>query len=211
MLSSALRTSATLGFGRRAVSSIALKYSNAVYSAALSRSPQALLKVQYELGAISKSIHSAPDLKAFVTNPTLSAKDRAAGLSALFAQAEGVGPKREPLLDITKNLFTVLAENGRLSETPGVIEGFNALVSKHKGEVEVTVTSAAPLPREAALKLETILKQSQTAQQAKSLQITNKVGELCVPSAFTLVHLLQGQPVHLGWYRRRLWREKHRS
>ncbi|KAG1893926.1 OSCP, subunit 5 of the stator stalk of mitochondrial F1F0 ATP synthase, partial [Suillus fuscotomentosus] len=160
MLCSSFRSAtASLGLGRRAVSTIAQKYSKAVYSAALSKSPQTLTKVQSELNAISNVIKEVPDLKAFVSNPTLSAKDRSAGLAVIYSRAEG--SKKEP--------------NGRLGETQGVIEGFNELVAKYKGELEVVVTSATPLPRDLSSRLETILKQSQTAQQAKSLKISNKV------------------------------------
>lgn len=165
----------TAGFGRRTASGIALKYANAAYSAALSKSPQVLTKVHTELNAISKSIEETPDLKFFVTNPTLSVKDRNAGLPVLFARAEGSGAKKESVSDITKNLFGLLSENGRLGETVGVIEGFNELVAKRKGELNVTVTSAAPLSRDILSRLEVILKESQTAQQAKSLKVTNKV------------------------------------
>ncbi|KIJ61353.1 hypothetical protein HYDPIDRAFT_159713 [Hydnomerulius pinastri MD-312] len=176
MLSSVLRTSAaSSSLGRRAASTIALKYSNALYSAALAKSPQVLNKVQTELAAISKSINETPDLKAFISNPTLSANDRATGLATVFSKAEGAGAKKEPVSDITKNLFAVLSENGRLGEAPGVIEGFNELVSKYRGELEVVVTSAAPLPKDASAKLEAILKQSQAAQQAKTVKVTNKV------------------------------------
>jgi F-type H+-transporting ATPase subunit O len=163
------------GFGRRAASGIALKYANATFSAALAKSPQVLTKVQTELNAISKSIVDSPDLKSFVTNPTLSVKDRNAGLPTLFARAEGTGVRKEPVSDITKNLFVLLSENGRLGETPGVIEGFNELVSRHRGEVNVVVTSASPLGKDVLTRLETVLKQSQTAQQAKTLKLTNKV------------------------------------
>ena len=165
----------TAGLGRRTASGIALKYANAAYSAALSKSPQVLTKVHTELNAISKSIEETPDLRSFVTNPTLSVKDRSAGLPTLFARAEGTGAKKEAVSDITKNLFGLLSENGRLGETAGVIEGFNELVAKHKGELNVTVTSAAPLSRDILSRLETTLKESQTAQQAKSLKVTNKV------------------------------------
>ena len=41
------------------------------------------------------------------------------------------------------NLFQVLAENGRLGDTEKVIEGFLSLMTAYRGEVEVTVTSAA--------------------------------------------------------------------
>jgi F-type H+-transporting ATPase subunit O len=165
----------TAGFGRRAASGIALKYANATFSAALAKSPLVLTKVQTELNAISKSIVDSPDLKSFVTNPTLSVKDRNAGLPTLFARAEGTGVRKEPVSDITKNLFVLLSENGRLGETPGVIEGFNELVSRHRGELNVVVTSASPLGKDVLTRLETVLKQSQTAQQAKTLKLTNKV------------------------------------
>ncbi|KAG0692446.1 OSCP, subunit 5 of the stator stalk of mitochondrial F1F0 ATP synthase [Suillus ampliporus] len=176
MLCSSFRSAtASLGLGRRAASTIAQKYSHAVYSAALSKSPQTLTKVQSELNAISNTLKDVPDLKAFVSNPTLSAKDRSSGLAVLYARTESSLLKKEPVSDITKNLFAVLSDNGRLGETQGVIEGFNELVAKYKGELEVVVTSAAPLPKDLSSRLETILKQSQTAQQAKSLKITNKV------------------------------------
>ncbi|EPQ57403.1 F1 complex, OSCP/delta subunit of ATPase [Gloeophyllum trabeum ATCC 11539] len=175
LLSIARPAAAATGLGRRAASGIALKYSQAVYKAALSKSPQVLNKVQTELNAISSTIKEVPELNQFVTNPSLSAKDRTAGLAALYARAEGTGAKKEPVSDITKNLFSVLSENGRLAETQGVIEGFNELVAQYKGELTVVVTSANPLPRETLSRLESTLKQSQAAQQAKSLKITNKV------------------------------------
>ena len=173
---SVLRTyTSTTGFGHRAASGIALKYATATYSAALGKSPQVLTKVQTELNAISKSIEDTPELKTFVTNPTLSVKDKTAGLPALYARAEGAGTKKEPVSDITRNLFVLLSENGRLGETAGVIEGFNELVAKHRGELNVTVTSAVPLTKDVLTRLEATLKQSQSAQQAKSLKLTNKV------------------------------------
>lgn len=36
-----------------------------------------------------------------------------------------------------------MAENGRLGDTEKVIDGFKQLMSAHRGEVEVTVTTAA--------------------------------------------------------------------
>lgn len=177
MLQSTARTTlAQAGLGRRAASTIASKYSKAVFSAALSKSPQTLNKVQTELNAIASSIKGTPDLKTFVTNPTLSSKDRTAGLNVLYSRAS-----KEPISDITKNLFVVLSDNGRLAETEGVIEGFNELVAAHKGELTVTITSATPLPRDVQTRLESTLKQSQAAQQAKSLKIANKVRQYLEP------------------------------
>ncbi|EMD37419.1 hypothetical protein CERSUDRAFT_114086 [Gelatoporia subvermispora B] len=174
MLLAAARSSAlSAALARRAASTLALKYSNAVFSAALAKSPQTLSKVQTELGAVAASLKDVPELNTFVTNPTLSAADRKAGLEALYARAGGA--KKEPVSDITKNLFVVLSENGRLAEAQGVIEGFNELVANYRGELTVTITSAAPLPRDTQSRLESTLKQSQAAQRAKSLKVQNKV------------------------------------
>ncbi|TCD63036.1 ATP synthase F0 subcomplex subunit OSCP atp5 [Steccherinum ochraceum] len=175
LLASTRAACSSAGFARRAASTIALKYSNAVFSAALAKSPQVLNKVQTELNTISTSIKEVPELNTFVSNPTLSAADRTSGLSAIYSRAEGAGAKKEPVTDITKNLFAVLSENGRLGETQGVIEGFNELVAEYKGELTVTITSAAPLPKDAQTRLEATLKQSQAAQKAKSLKVENKV------------------------------------
>jgi F-type H+-transporting ATPase subunit O len=176
LLTAATRTVSTApGFGRRAASAIALKYSKAVYGAALAKSPQVLTKVHSELTTVSNTIKSVPELNTFVHNPTLSLKDRAKGLASLFTTLEA---KKEPVSDITKNLLTVLSENGRLGETEGVIEGFNELVAQYKEELSVVVTSAAPLPRDVLARLEASLKQSQTGQKAKVLKVSNKVGFL---------------------------------
>jgi F-type H+-transporting ATPase subunit O len=172
--------------GRRAASSLSLKYANATFSAALSKSPQMLNKVQTELTSVSTALHQSPELSTFVTNPTLSAKERASGLTSLYAKAEGSGPKKEPVSEITKNLFSLLSENGRLGETQGVIDGFQELVAKHKGELTVVVTSATPLPAATLSRLEATLKQSQTGLRAKTLKIANKV---LIRAAFR--HLLE--------------------
>lgn len=154
----------------RNASSIAQKYSKAAYQAALAKSPQTLTKVQAELTAIGAALKSTPELSTFVHNPTLSAGDRTAGLPAIFKAAGPAGAS-----DVTKNLFEVLSENGRLGETNGVIENFDELVSKYKGELEVVVSSATALPKDVLSKLETTLRQSQAAQQAKTVKVTNKV------------------------------------
>jgi F-type H+-transporting ATPase subunit O len=173
MLSAARTAAASAGLGRRAASSIALKYSHAAYSAALAKSPAALNKVQADLNTIATSLKDQPDVTSFILNPTLSANDRKVGLKTLFSKLES--GKKEPVSDITKNLLGVLSENGRLGETADVISGFNELVAKYKGELTVVVTSATPLSREVLTRLETTLKQSKTAQQAKTLKVTNKV------------------------------------
>ena len=146
LLASAARSvSAPTGLGRRAASAIALKYSNAVYGAALAKSPQTLNKARAELATLSHSLHKDPEVANFINNPTLSLQERNKGLSGIIAKLKGSGPKKDVFSETMKNLLRVLSENGRLGETEGVIEGFNELVAQYKGELTVTVTSATPL------------------------------------------------------------------
>lgn len=152
---------------------IASKYATALFGAA-SKNQTTLNKVHSELTSISNSLREVPALSTFVTNPTLSAADRKNGLEAIFATAAPKGSK-EPVSPITRNLFEVLSENGRLGETNGVIETFNELLSKHKGELEVVVTSSTPLEKGLLSRLESTLKSSQAASQAKTVRVTNKV------------------------------------
>jgi F-type H+-transporting ATPase subunit O len=192
------------GLGRRAASAIALKYSNAVYGAALSKSPQILSKVHSELNTVSTTIAQDAGLNTFIHNPTLSANDRKAGLATIYSRLEAAAPKKEPVSEITKNLLGVLSENGRLAETQGVIEGFNELVEKYKGELTVVVTSASPLPKDVLSRLETALKQSQAGQKAKVLKVSNKVRPLSVfPPPTSPAR--PGQPFRHRRPRRRLW------
>jgi F-type H+-transporting ATPase subunit O len=175
LLAAATRSvSATPGLGRRAASAVASKYSKAVFGAALQKSPQTLTKVATELTNASNAIKSSPEISTFVRNPTLSSQERLAGLQVLYGKLEGA-KKDGGVSEITKNFFEVLSENGRLSEAEEVILGFQQLLAQHKGELTVTVTSAQPLPKDMVSRLESALKQSQTAQAAKVVKIENKV------------------------------------
>ena len=190
-------TRSTSGLGRRAASTIASKYSKALFGAALSKSPQTLNKVHHELSHVTHAIKANPDTNSFVNNPTLSLHERNKGLQVLFSKLEGTGAKKEVYTDVTKNLFSVLSENGRLGEIEGVIEGFNELVAQHKGELTVIVTSASPLTKDILNRLETTLKQSQAAQAAKMLKITNKVHSFELFFIFLILNaysLIIGQP-----------------
>jgi F-type H+-transporting ATPase subunit O len=178
LLTSAARSvSVAQGFSRRAASTIASKYSKAVFGAALAKSPATLNKVATDLSGISNAIKTQPEVATFISNPTLSQQEREKGILTLLSKVEGTGAKKDQASEITKNLLALLSENGRLGETEGVIEGFNELFAEHKGELTVTVTSAAPLAKDVLTRLETTLKASQAAQKAKVVKITNKVSQ----------------------------------
>lgn len=48
--------------------------------------------------------------------------------------------------DILKNFFATLAENNRLSALEGVCQKFATLMSAHRGEIELSITSAQVIP-----------------------------------------------------------------
>ncbi|KAE8213041.1 hypothetical protein CF319_g210 [Tilletia indica] len=149
------------------------KYATAAYTAALRKDSKTLQKVESDVKAIQSTLASSDAAKftAFLNNPTLAVKDKAAGIEQLLSLKDG---KADP---VTKNLFTVLAENGRLGDTPKVLEGFLQLMSAHRGEVTITVTSATPLDKSASQRLESALKNSQIASRhgGKTLNIVTKV------------------------------------
>ena len=72
-----------------------------------------------------------------------------------------------------------------------LLRGFNELYAKYKGELTVVITrSAAPLAqRHTSSKLESVLKQSQAAQQAKTLKVVNKVRYLSMHACYMLPKL----------------------
>jgi F0F1-type ATP synthase delta subunit len=75
-----------------------------------------------------------PKVVALLENPTLKKEARTAVVEAVFQKA-----KLNPL---TANLFTVLSENRRLDQATKIVESYQALMSAHRGEVVVNVTSA---------------------------------------------------------------------
>lgn len=74
-----------------------------------------------------------------------------------------------------KGFLDTLAENNRLSVLEGVADQFGLLMSAARGEVEVTITSAAPLDNKVVKQLETAVSKSQYVGQGKKLKVVPKV------------------------------------
>ena len=79
-----------------------------------------------------------PKLQVVLTAPMLSASDKQQ-IVAEIQKNIGVQDKG----DTVKNFLTTLATNNRLSVLEGVCEKFTTLMGAHRGEVELTVVSAA--------------------------------------------------------------------
>ncbi|KAI7349497.1 hypothetical protein KC354_g13232 [Hortaea werneckii] len=102
--------------------------------------------------------------------PTLSASDKSQVVQEL-QKTMAVQDKDNTI----KNFLQTLAENNRLSVLEGVCEKFSTLMSAARGEVEMTITSAAPLENKMVKQLETAVSKSQYIGQGQKLKVVPKV------------------------------------
>lgn len=145
------------------------KYATALYSAALKRDEKTLTTVEKDVTSIQRLLASKDgvNIKEFLHNPTLQSSERKKGLTTLLSKVSSPN-------ELTKNFLEVLGENGRLYETEKVIEDFLNLLSAHRGELTITITSAQPLESSLQSRLEASLKKSNAAQ-GKIVKVKNHV------------------------------------
>lgn len=146
------------------------------YTAAAKQS--ALEPVSKALESMHNTFQKDPKLQSILTAPTLSVSDKKS-IVAELQKTTGVTDKSNTL----QNFFNTLAENNRLSVLEGVCEKFAVLMGAARGEVEMTITSAAPLDQKVVKQLEQAVSKSQYVGQGKKLKVVPKVGKR---SLFTL-------------------------
>jgi len=117
---------------------IPARYANATFVAASKAGT--LPKVETELLAFQALLEKNAKIKAYLTSPVTARDDKVATIDKLFG-----GPKA-PTFG-SKNLFTVMAANGRVSEVDKVVEAFVALMKAKRKEVSVDITSAEALTK----------------------------------------------------------------
>ncbi|KAF6384395.1 ATP synthase peripheral stalk subunit OSCP [Rhinolophus ferrumequinum] len=78
---------------------------------------------------------------------------------------------KEKFSPLTSNLMNLLAENGRLNNTPGVISAFSTIMSVHRGEVPCSVTTASPLDEATLSELKTVLQSFLSKNQILKLEV----------------------------------------
>ncbi|WPH04985.1 atp synthase subunit 5, mitochondrial [Acrodontium crateriforme] len=141
-------------------------YASALYTAAAKTST--LDSVAKALENLSATFKKDVRLQGIMAAPSLDAKDK----SQIIAELQkSTGDKGETL----KNFLETLAENNRLSVLEGVCEKFGILMSASRGEVEMTITSAAPLDAKMLKQLEAAVGKSQYVGQGKKLKVVPKV------------------------------------
>ncbi|CAO3633156.1 unnamed protein product [Mucor fragilis] len=141
------------------------RYATALYTAAARQN--ALDAVEKDLKTLSQAVEKDAALKSFLENPTVNRGTKMEGiLSALKVNGK---PNQ-----ITQNFFETLAENGRLNQTTKVSEAFAELMSAHRNELPLVVTSAKALDKSALNKIVESLQKSNLAE-GKKLLVSNKV------------------------------------
>lgn len=141
-------------------------YASALYTAAAKTSSlEPTAKALESLAAVFKK---DPKLTKVLSSPSLSPADKKAIVAELHKK---VGADKDGLI---KNFLETLAENNRLGVLEPVTEKFTTLMSAYRGEVELNVTSAAPLDNRVLSRLEAAVSKSPLAQ-GKKLKVVAKV------------------------------------
>ncbi|CEL00693.1 ATP synthase delta subunit-domain-containing protein [Aspergillus pseudodeflectus] len=141
-------------------------YASALYTAsAKSSSLDATSKALINLGAALKA---DPKLTGILSTPTLTVSDK----QAIVTELQKVAGADKG--DILKNFLATLAENNRLGLLGGVCDKFAALMSAHRGEIELIITSAQELDNKTLNRLEKAVSKSEFSQ-GKKLKVVPKV------------------------------------
>lgn len=111
-------------------------YASALYTAAVKT--ESLDSTAKGLENLAATFKKDAQLKTILEAPTLSTADKSQ-IIAEIQKSLGVQDKNNTI----KNFLEALAENNRLNQLEGVAEKFGTLMSAARGEVEMTVVSAA--------------------------------------------------------------------
>ncbi|KAI9669978.1 MAG: ATP synthase F0 subcomplex subunit OSCP atp5 [Alyxoria varia] len=143
-------------------------YASALYTAAVKQS--SLEPTGRALQNLSNTFAKDPKLSSIVAAPSLSDGDKSQLVSELH-KASGAPSSDQTL----KNFLSTLASNNRLGALRGVCDKFGELMSAHRGEVEMKVTSAAPLDAKVIRQLEGTVGKSQYVGQGQKLKVVANV------------------------------------
>ncbi|TKA32737.1 hypothetical protein B0A50_00962 [Salinomyces thailandicus] len=143
-------------------------YASALYTASAKQG--SLNDVSKGLENLYSTFKSDAQLQNIMSAPSFSAADKSQIMQEL-QKSMGVTDKDNTI----KNFLQTLADNNRLSVLEGVCEKFGTLMSAARGEVEMTITSAAPLDAKVVRQLETAVSKSQYVGQGKKLRVVPKV------------------------------------
>ncbi|KAJ5739173.1 ATP synthase subunit 5 [Penicillium manginii] len=120
------------------------------------------------IAALGQTLKADPKLGAILGAPTLTHADK---LQVVAELQKVAGADKG---DILKNFLLTLAENNRLGSLETVCEKFATLMSAHRGEIELNITSAQELDSKTISRLEKAVAKSEYSQ-GKKLKIVTAV------------------------------------
>ncbi len=120
------------------VSGLAGRYATALFE--LASESNTLDTVAGDLSRLRGLIDGSADLARLVRSPVFSRDEQGRAIEAVLARL-GVDT-------LTKNFVGLLAKKRRLFALPGIVDAFDALVAKQRGQMTAEVTSAQALKPE---------------------------------------------------------------
>lgn len=128
-------------------SDLVKRYSTALFE--LAKESKQMDIVEKDMESLVKLINENDELKETLENPIVARKEKKAAVTAISKKAK--------FNDITCNFICLVAERGRLYALLKMIDAFFDLLSEHRGEVKVYVTSAKKLTEKQNKSLKDIL------------------------------------------------------
>jgi F-type H+-transporting ATPase subunit O len=141
-------------------------YATALYQASTKSS--ALDQTAKAIASLGQTLKADPKLNTILGAPTLTVSDK----KQIIEELQKVAGADKA--DILKNFLATLAENNRLGSLEGVCEKFATLMSAHRGEIELSITSAQELDTKTINRLEKAVAKSEYSQ-GKKLKVVTKV------------------------------------
>ncbi|KAL8908731.1 MAG: hypothetical protein Q9171_005317 [Xanthocarpia ochracea] len=142
-------------------------YASALYTAAVKTA--SLDSASKSLAALAEVFKKDTKLPIILNAPTLSPSDKSQIIQELQRHMGG-----QDKGDTVKNLLKTLSDNNRLGILQGVCEKFTTLMGAARGEMDLTVTSAAKLDNKVLQRLETAVAKSEYSQ-GKKLKVVSKI------------------------------------
>lgn len=132
------------------VTGVAGRYAKAVFE--LAREDAALDKVSADLDWLGRMIVESRELAALIRNPVFTREEQGAGIAAI---AEKAG-----FHDLTRRFLQLVIHNRRAFHLLHIFRAYASLLADHRGEIDASVISAAPLSEEQTSALAAVLNKS---------------------------------------------------
>jgi F-type H+-transporting ATPase subunit delta len=128
---------------------VAERYATALFELAVEES--AIETVSRDFVALQSLVAQSPELSRLVRAPVFSAEQQKLGMDAVLRRMEAA--------PLTVRFVLTLAKKRRLFVLTQIIDAYERLVARQKGEIRAEVSAARPLSDEESAELKRVLKQ----------------------------------------------------